>query len=982
MEQDGLFTDYHQPLAQPPPPEEREQRRSAVRFSITKEEQPQHEIENAPSNWVQEGYSNHVDEYTIALNTAPQQFTTQQEQQQDDSSDDDSVIYRPPSQRAVRRWSMEHQSMQMVQRRSSLDMMHQTKRSSMDLGVGSPSAASAMPKPQRRASVGGFAPDSGTNTRRRILSEFRNSAKSYYNRSDFSFFVAQSDIVPKEIVDWFDLPKYEIAKVDHTASIAGGAFSHGYVQQKVEVRKPAMEMIALSFEKFHYRKSFWTIVPKIPPPTKSIIFCDDQRRRLRKDTSEGDHESCDFSYSSTNNSKTEEEEIEECKFYVQRVTESVVLARGIENEQHIAFCDELDITDLPMPAGYDLLINPFFFGGDNYPEEVAQDCTCSVERDDHLYGSTLVPATGQGFLLLFGMVWQDLVHRITDLCKAGLEVGMEWPRFLEKIKSQYGPAPDYYDIPKGYYNFASGMLLGFYENVGVRELWAAGGLIGMYSFARRVPSIESQRDFAVIFAMLREAAWGCRSKKLGIRLLHLLPASYQNDFVAFCTYPWSNVDCISKEKAWTTRRIPHKKGRRRHRPSFSILSQQKQSEISNHRRRFKKKRETFLARIKNYCKFGDYYKATEIKTEDVNRVQVISRRYLMTVEQSQSRAFMNFVAGVGMEMLGKQYPTLIEDRMNVISDSFESAEEAKSELRFFSNREKMLPGAVLRAANCFETDGGVLNVVQERDGKKRGHIEWVRKYSYFDAIITLLMLGFATVLGWRLNTGVFHFLMALTVLTRIAEEVAIFGTFYVICYGRRYGHKMHEDTVAQFFVPAALGAVEGAYELIPEDNLWVAKLALILAGGFAGGIVFFTLVARLRYRDTKGRTYEEVLERDGSIECLLTGESETGLRSIDHPNGPGVGPLQAQLRNLCESNGGDIASSTAAAPYHLSGHWMIAGTLQMNHEVDFGTSGAVLHYTDEDLHEVELLTKNSMNDDASSMVFSTGESMDNDMDVV
>lgn len=298
---------------------------------------------------------------------------------------------------------------------------------------------------------------------------------------------------------------------------------------------------------------------------------------------------------------------------------------------------------------------------------------------------------------------------------------------------------------------------------------------------------------------------------------------------------------------------------------------------------------------------------------------------------------MNFLGATGLEMIGIQSPTLIEDHMNVVSESFSDYDDAKTVLRDFSNQERMLPGAAIRAANFADSKGGVCNALQEgvNTDNYDGHIEWLRKYSFFDSISSLVMLVVASYLGWTFETGVFHFLMAITILTRINEEVSIFGTCYVLFGGTKYGYKMHEDSFAQFLVPASLGSVEAVYELIQdEERLWIARCTLVIAGVIAGGIIFSTLLARLMYRDSRGDTYEEVLQRDGSIECLLTGEKETGFRSIDHPQSPGVGPLQAQLYNLCEYNPGGVSSSTATAPHHVSGGWIIAGTLHFETNLD------------------------------------------------
>lgn len=121
------------------------------------------------------------------------------------------------------------------------------------------------------------------------------------------------------------------------------------------------------------------------------------------------------------------------------------------------------------------------------------------------------------------------------------------------------------------------------------------------------------------------------------------------------------------------------------------------------------------------------------------------------------------------------------------------------------------------AVQISPSDGGVLNVVQEGVNATNGHIVWVKKFNYVDSCRTLAMLGLSSVLGWRLHTGVFHFLMALTVLTRISEEVAIIGTYFVLVKGRKFGYKMYEDSSAQCMVPAALGSVEAAFSIFDDQ---------------------------------------------------------------------------------------------------------------------------------------------------------------------
>ena len=110
-------------------------------------------------------------------------------------------------------------------------------------------------------------------------------------------------------------------------------------------------------------------------------------------------------------------------FYLERVRSSVVFVGRWENDESKRFYDDtytrIDIPDFQLPDNYDLLINPFFFVGENYMGEVAQDSICSVTRGSKIFRPTLAPATGKGLLLLFGQDWQDFVRAVCQKCKRG-----------------------------------------------------------------------------------------------------------------------------------------------------------------------------------------------------------------------------------------------------------------------------------------------------------------------------------------------------------------------------------------------------------------------------------------------------------------------------------------------------------------------------------------------------------------------------------
>ena len=389
----------------------------------------------------------------------------------------------------------------------------------------------------------------------------------------------------------------------------------------------------------------------------------------------------------------------------------------------------------------------------------------------------------------------------------------------------------------------------------------------MYSFARRL----GQSEILTTFAMLREAVYGCRSTHLGVKLLHKIPFEYHDDFIAFCSLPWSTVQVVDRGAGG--------------------------------------------------AKTLEYY-----------------TRFCVTVAEPTLRSIMNFVGSVGLEFMGNPVPTMIEGHVTVVSDAFWDQQEAKEDLIWFceNSDNNLLPGAAIRAADPLrDIDGGILNVVQDRD-IANGHVMWMKEFSFADSVVVQFFIVVATYLGWILNTGTFHFLLALTVLARVEEEVSVVGTFSVLLFGREYGYRMYQDGIGQFLVPVALGVVEAAsndLNLSDPNSVFWFRVVLLSGGGVAFAVLFFTWLARLRYTDTDGMDYASVMARDGGIDCLLTGEFGTGFRDGDHKEAPGVGPLQAHVAEDSNYDGTGIASATNSSPYHLSGNWVLAGTVNTNRTV-------------------------------------------------
>ena len=671
------------------------------------------------------------------------------------------------------------------------------------------------------------------------------------------------------------LPKSKEHKIDHQCKVPGQAFSLGYRQRFVQIDNTARQHLKLSFQLFGEGQSFWTIVRAIPKHEKKVVFLDRNNKGIPFYSSITDSNmrqslllSGSPRYGISSSQKV---------FDVERVRKGLVVTTtdGIEWNAE-------DLPNLPVPDGYDLLINPAFFAGRdfrNLSRDTIHNIGDSISRDS--YVSTLAEATGQGFMFLFGNEWTKLVDEVEQSCKDGKDpYMMPWPLSLslseDDAYEDATPAPAYWDIPKGYNTYAAGLLLRMYRDkdaidktptetkekvnkngtvkVGVREVWAAGGVVGMYSFVRR--TVQPER--MILFAMLREAVYGCRSTHLGVVLQHKISVDYHDDIMPFCSMPFSEV-------------------------------------------------------------------TRDLKLDTIEK---FTSKYLVRMPSPNRRWIMNFAATIGLEFFNNPVPSLIQGHVSVVSDAFADVDEAKEELKWFANCYKLLPGAVIRAAEPgTDDDGGILNVVQSSEIDS-GHVEWMEEYSFTQSILVQVAIIGATFYGWMFDTGVFHFLLALAFLTFIEEEVSVFGTVRVLFLGgKQHGWRLRCDDLAEFLMPVALGSVEAANGNL--NQFWF-RVVLVVGGGIAFSILFFTMLARLQFESIDGNDYASVVKRDGSIECLLTGEVGTGFRGGDHRESPGVGPLQAHNAEDSKYDGAKVPTATNKSAFHLSGNWVLAGTINTN----------------------------------------------------
>ena len=141
---------------------------------------------------------------------------------------------------------------------------------------------------------------------------------------------------------------------------------------------------------------------------------------------------------------------------------------------------------------------------------------------------------------------------------------------------------------------------------------------------------------------------------------------------------------------------------------------------------------------------------------------------------------------------------------------------------------------------------------------------------------------------------------------------------------------LFQDSWGASIVAVALGLVEFVSEYTddnhhPEIRKKLIYIFIVHAAfwvTFCIGIPL--LLFCVTYRRTKGSTYAEVIQRDGGLSCLLSGERGTGFRCADqHPSNIGVGPLQAQQASLAGYWNG-IGRCTTPSKAHCD-QWVLCG---------------------------------------------------------
>lgn len=289
--------------------------------------------------------------------------------------------------------------------------------------------------------------------------------------------IDEREVDRDKIISFYKLPEEQVQLVDHTADVPGLAFSLGYSKKRVEIRQKARDQLETSYVQFAQGKSFWTIVKTIPKDKTKVVFLDSDGEKIPFYSNEFD-DNADRSFNGTLNNSHHK------AFDIHRVRDNLVVI-DIDELQW----DASVVPELRVPPGHDLIINPAFFAGSNFLN-VAQDDLQFIGKESNRNGnmvfesyvSTLSEGIARGFLFIFGWEWGKLVDKVERDCKAGNDANdVPWPIFLQEGMAT--PAPAYFDIPKGYWTYASGLLLGMYQTrqrfaaVGVREVWAAGGAL-------------------------------------------------------------------------------------------------------------------------------------------------------------------------------------------------------------------------------------------------------------------------------------------------------------------------------------------------------------------------------------------------------------------------------------------------------------------------------------------------------------------------
>lgn len=247
---------------------------------------------------------------------------------------------------------------------------------------------------------------------------------------------------------------------------------------------------------------------------------------------------------------------------------------------------------------------------------------------------------------------------------------------------------------------------------------------------------------------------------------------------------------------------------------------------------------------------------------------------------------------------------------NVIFDFYDSRLEehkiehvAKGLLRVLSHSQELLPGAAIKGGE----GGGVENILQRPsaflDDNYEGHIVWMSEFNEMEAFVTLGIIAAASVAAWIFDTGAFHFLLALVVVARIDyEAMALHGLMSLLAFMQHAGDgvQVFHDSWGVTLVTLSLGLVEFVNEFVKDEDEQTTRpelqIVIILSAALSFACMLPPLLLwKLYYKRTDGSSYQEVMARDGSMECLLTGEKGTGYRCGDsYPNNVGVGLLKAQ----------------------------------------------------------------------------------------
>ena len=113
---------------------------------------------------------------------------------------------------------------------------------------------------------------------------------------------------------------------------------------------------------------------------------------------------------------------------------------------------------------------------------------------------------------------------------------------------------------------------------------------------------------------------------------------------------------------------------------------------------------------------------------------------------------------------------MLMPRRSSIKPGTQQARSPHVLLRALASRKKLLPGAALKPATAW----GVENILQKPQKFLRstydGHVTWMYEYNWVDTVVTLVLVLAASIAGAIIKTGLFHFVVALSILPRIDYE--------------------------------------------------------------------------------------------------------------------------------------------------------------------------------------------------------------------